>query len=58
MIPRLITSRELRGAKFNTHRIHVGYDMDEVDETVDQAADTLAYYEHRYGLPQQDGEGK
>lgn len=42
-----LTSEELRHARFHVHRFAEGYDIDEVDDLLDRAADTIRMYERR-----------
>jgi DivIVA domain-containing protein len=37
----LITAKELDNAKITTHRFGEGYDIDEVDDLLDRAANTI-----------------
>ena len=37
----MITPQELRRAEFHTTRWHEGYDTDEVDEIIEEAAETI-----------------
>jgi DivIVA domain-containing protein len=37
----LLTPGDVQAKRFSTHRFIEGYDMDEVDDFLDQAADTI-----------------
>lgn len=39
---KLITPNEIRAKRFHTHRIAEGYDIDEVDEFLEQVEHTVA----------------
>ena len=44
----MISGNEIRGAQISAHRFREGYDVDEVDELLDDAADTIDYLQRTH----------
>lgn len=42
-----ISSKDLDNYRIHTHRFAEGYDIDEVDDLLDRAADTIRMYERQ-----------
>ena len=44
----MISGDDIRGAQISAHRFKEGYDVDEVDELLDAAADTIDYLQRTH----------
>lgn len=44
----MISGDEIRGAQISAHRFREGYDVDEVDRLLDEAADTIDYLQRTH----------
>ena len=44
----MISGDEIRGAQISAHRFREGYDVDEVDKLLDEAADTIDYLQRTH----------
>lgn len=42
----MISGKDIRNAQISEHRFKEGYDVDEVDRLLDEAADTIDYLQH------------